>query len=145
MNDSCCFDCVFFAPGGSQHNNLTEDQLDDCLEGECHRNCPTLGDMSTDRHGDEFRCFGEWPKVLAGDWCGRFRARQVDTGNRTVRMLRLTEKGAALANAAAGLPPRTSPQASRPASKADWRAWARRVADSGQVGPTRAPSPTVAT
>jgi hypothetical protein len=31
-----------------------------------------LGPMLTDRDGDEFRDFGEWPKVLACDWCGEY-------------------------------------------------------------------------
>lgn len=144
MNVPCCFDCRFFAPHGAQHNDLTENQWDECLEGECHRNCPDLGNTLVDRHGDEGRAFGEWPKVLAADWCGRFRARQVDMGNRTVQAFRLTEQGAA-ADAAKDRAARTVCERSQSASEADWRAWARRVAADGHVGPTRAPSPPVAT
>ena len=45
-----------------------------CLEGQCHAELPVLGQMLKDRQGDPFRDFGEWPKVLASDWCGHFVA-----------------------------------------------------------------------
>lgn len=69
-NTSFCFNCRLFAPGAGGHNELTEDEVDHCLEGECRRHPPCLGVTLIDRHGDEFRHFGEWPKVLGGDWCG---------------------------------------------------------------------------
>ena len=78
MNAPVCFDCVYFVPEGSQHNDLIPRQWDECLEGECHRGVPRLGLMLKDRHGDSFRHFGEWPKVMAGDWCGEFKPREVE-------------------------------------------------------------------
>ena len=76
MTEPLCFDCEHFAPGGTGRNDLREDQWDDGLEGECHRHPPTLGVELTDRHGDRFRHFGEWPKVCAGDWCSAFQPRR---------------------------------------------------------------------
>ena len=72
MDAPSCFQCRYFAPEGRLHNDLTENQWDECLEGECRAGLPALGQLLTDRHGDEFRHFGEWPKVMAGDWCGHF-------------------------------------------------------------------------
>lgn len=77
MTAACCFDCRFFAPDHRTCNDLTEDEWDECLPGECRRRCPALGPMVTDRYGDEQRHFGEWPKVLASDWCGEFQKRCV--------------------------------------------------------------------
>ena len=71
MKAPLCFDCRFFVPEGSIHSELTEDQWDECLEGECHAAPPVLGQMLEDRHGDSFRDFAEWPKVMASDWCGK--------------------------------------------------------------------------
>lgn len=76
MRTPCCFDCRFFVPEGRSQNDLAEDQWDDCMEGECHAGLPVLGQSLTDRHGDEFRGFSEWPKVLASDWCGHFTPRK---------------------------------------------------------------------
>ena len=76
MNILFCFDCWFFIPEGRRFNDLTEDQWDDCMEGECHAGVPKLGQMLTDRHGDPFRDFGEWPKVMASDWCGKLEPRE---------------------------------------------------------------------
>jgi len=81
MMEPLCFDCVHFAPGGTRRNELTEDQWDECLEGECHRRTPHLGPELIDNHGDTFRHLGEWPKVMAGDWCGEFAERPVRTGS----------------------------------------------------------------
>lgn len=75
MDQPACFNCRFFVPESSAHNDLTQAQWDDGLEGECRRHTPTLGIMLTDRHGDEFRHYGEWPKVMAGDWCGCFESK----------------------------------------------------------------------
>jgi len=75
MSIQFCFDCRFFVPEGERFNDLTEDQWDECLEGECRAGLPRLGQMLTDRHGDLFRDFGEWPKVMASDWCGKFNRR----------------------------------------------------------------------
>ncbi len=75
MTAPFCFDCRFFVPEKSFHNNLTEEQWDDCLEGQCRAGLPVLGRRLKDRHGDPFRDFGEWPKVMASDWCGKFERR----------------------------------------------------------------------
>ena len=96
MTTPLCFDCRFFVPEGRLHNDLTEDQWDDCLEGTCRAEPPSLGELLADRHGERFRHYGEWPKVMASDWCGRFAAaRPTDDAprSRTVAVLRLTEKG----------------------------------------------------
>ncbi len=86
MIDPLCFDCVHFTPGGTRRNDLTEDQWDECLEGECHRHTPHLGPVFKDRDGDTYRHFGQWPRVMAGDWCGEFESRHKarrDSGART--------------------------------------------------------------
>ena len=70
MTDPCCFDCRFFVPDHRTGNDLTEDDWDECLPGECRRLPPALGDLVEDRYGDKDRCFGQWPKVIASDWCG---------------------------------------------------------------------------
>ncbi len=75
MNEPACFDCVYFVPFSSWHNHLTEEQWNEGLEGECRRHVPHLGEELTDRHGDTFRHFGEWPKVMACNWCGEFISR----------------------------------------------------------------------
>ncbi len=86
MIDPLCFDCVHFTPGGTRRNDLTEEQWDECLEGECHRHTPHLGPVFKDRDGDTYRHFGQWPRVMAGDWCGEFESRYKatrDSGART--------------------------------------------------------------
>ncbi|MBI1367150.1 MAG: hypothetical protein GC162_00700 [Planctomycetes bacterium] len=69
MKRMICVDCRHFEPYGRIDPDAP---LDPYAEGECRRQCPALGPMITDRHGDEFRHFGEWPKVLACDWCGEY-------------------------------------------------------------------------
>lgn len=70
-----CLDCRYFVPEGRLHNDLDEEEAarPDRVDGECRRYCPTLGQMLTDRHGDGFRHYGEWPKVMGCDSCGEFR------------------------------------------------------------------------
>ncbi len=89
METPFCFDCRFFVPEGKLHNDLAEEQWAESLAGECRRLCPALGPMVTDRHGDQFRHFGEWPRVMAAEWCGRFEPKPPAVGPRTVRMARL--------------------------------------------------------
>jgi hypothetical protein len=39
-----------------------------------------------DRDGETYRHFGQWPRVMAGDWCGEFESRHKatrDSGART--------------------------------------------------------------
>jgi len=76
MMEPLCFYCFYFTPASIDRNSLTEEKWDDCMEGECRRHVPHLGQLLTDRHGEEFRHYGEWPRVLAGDWCGEFRPRR---------------------------------------------------------------------
>ncbi|HQL76544.1 MAG TPA: hypothetical protein PLD58_25505 [Phycisphaerae bacterium] len=76
MDRPFCFDCRFFVPTGMSHNDLAPGQWSECMEGECRRNPPRLGMLLTDRNGDDFRHYGEWPKVMAADWCGEFKPRQ---------------------------------------------------------------------
>jgi hypothetical protein len=51
------------------------DWKDGCCEGECRRHPPRVGRLGRDCHGDEFREYGDFPKVLGSDWCGEFAAR----------------------------------------------------------------------
>ena len=86
MDNPFCFYCRFFAPDDAGHGKAAPGQWDECMEGECRRDTPRLGDLLVDRCGDAFRHFGQWPKVMAGDWCGRFEPRQDatrDSGART--------------------------------------------------------------
>ena len=76
MDQPFCFDCRFFVPTDMRHNDPAPDQWDECVEGECRHDTPRLGEMLVDRHGDAFRHFGQWPKVMACDWCGAFEPGQ---------------------------------------------------------------------
>ena len=101
MDTPFCFDCRFLVPDDRLHNDLTQDDWDDILEGECRASLPALGPVVTDRHGDEYRHYGEWPRVLASFWCGHFQPRPPVFGERTVRTIRLTSR-ASKVSAAAG-------------------------------------------
>ncbi len=72
-NARMCFDCRFFSTG--RLSPLTEKDWDEALPGECRRYPPQIGDMVKNKHGDEEHWFGEFPKVMAGEWCGEFAAR----------------------------------------------------------------------
>jgi len=76
MSEPFCFDCRFFVPEGKWRNDLTSDQWDDCMEGECRAGLPALGQLLTDLQGETFRHFGKWPKVMASEWCGAFTLRE---------------------------------------------------------------------
>ncbi len=71
LDSSACIDCRFFKPEG-----MDTPYDHDHVEGECRRHVPMLGVMLTDRHGEEFRHFGEWPRVLGCDWCGDYQSQQ---------------------------------------------------------------------
>jgi hypothetical protein len=72
MDYTACINCRFFAPERPEH----DPSKPDFVEGECRRHPPALGIMLIDRHGDDFRHFGEWPKVLGSDWCGDYEPRR---------------------------------------------------------------------
>jgi len=69
-----CIDCRYFVPDGQFHNDLSEAEAASNQErdGECRRCPPVLGQLLTDRHGDTFRHYGEWPRVMGCDGCGEF-------------------------------------------------------------------------
>ena len=72
MNKRLCFDCVFFAPEGKRINDLTEDQWDEGITGECRRHCPVA--LEPDEDGRIVN-YAYWPIVLASDWCGELKPR----------------------------------------------------------------------
>ncbi len=79
MKGVCCYNCRFFSLGehGSpayESENLSKEFEDD-WEGICKFNPPVLGELMRDREGDDFRHYGEWPKIMAGEWCGKFELR----------------------------------------------------------------------
>jgi len=68
-----CWYCQFFEPDGSA--DLSKPWTDDLLPGECRRHPPQIGDLiNRDTHEEE-RLFGDFPRVMAGDWCGEFQHR----------------------------------------------------------------------
>ena len=73
----CCFDCDFFMPYCTDDaSELTEsDWKTGAEDGECHYGPPCLGPMIKTKL-DEERFYGEWPRVMYSDWCGRFVRRK---------------------------------------------------------------------
>lgn len=75
----CCYNCRFFSPGdlgcSSYDHNDTLGEFKEGDEGICRRHTPRHGKTLTRKNGDEFVCFGEWPKVMVNDWCGEFQPR----------------------------------------------------------------------
>jgi len=69
-----CIDCRYFAPKDRFHNDLDEEEAasPELMDGECRRCPPVVGELLTDRHGDTFRHYGEWPRVMGCDGCGAF-------------------------------------------------------------------------
>lgn len=61
-----CSDCRFF------HREYAPAEQPLVAEGECRRHPPVVGELLTDRHGETFRHYGEWPRVMDSDWCGSF-------------------------------------------------------------------------
>lgn len=68
-----CFDCRFFATLDEDipADDLTPAQQDECLQGRCRRNPPTIGHFRGEDEDMEYD-YGQWPLVLSGDWCGAF-------------------------------------------------------------------------
>ena len=102
MDSPFCFDCRFFVPDDRLHNDLTEDDWDEILEGECRAGLPALGPVVTDRHGDEYRHYGEWPRVLASFWCGQFQPKPPAFGERTIHTIRLAGQASQVSAATDG-------------------------------------------
>jgi len=70
-----CFDCKFFAPQKSIYGNpneLTEKNLNEQFEGECRRNPPVIGIVHPNEYDEDFRGYGDFPKVFPNCWCGEF-------------------------------------------------------------------------
>ena len=71
-----CFNCRFFSREDTgrptdAHEVIPEGQSVSA-EGECRRKPPRHGNTIIRKDRSEFICFGDWPKVLADDWCGEF-------------------------------------------------------------------------
>ena len=70
-------DGEIFLPAGAFDDELTAVLCLACdsvrVVGQCRREPPQLGEILMDRHGEAFRHFGEWPKVLGCDWCGAYQ------------------------------------------------------------------------
>ena len=73
VSSRCCFDCDFFMPYCTDDpRDLTEsDWKTGAEDGECHYGPPCLGPMIKTKY-DEERHYGEWPRVMFCDWCGKF-------------------------------------------------------------------------
>ena len=71
-----CFKCRFFSPcddGGTAQR--AGDNVDDCIQGLCRINPPTVGRFRGEGLDLEYD-YGQWPLVLSGDWCGAFQPSQ---------------------------------------------------------------------
>jgi len=70
--DALCFNCRFFAPDCYRlADELTEDEWDAGLEGECRRDPPQVGRFRGEDEHLQYD-YGQWPLVLAVNWCGAF-------------------------------------------------------------------------
>ena len=71
-----CFDCDFFQLEKRYTQELSEEDWEGgCAEGECRFNPPAIG-PEIERADETFRHYGEFPRVLSSDWCGRFQSRR---------------------------------------------------------------------
>jgi hypothetical protein len=75
-----CFDCRFFVPDGRTHScEIQEsDWKKGTCEGDCRRRPPHLGDIVPQKDDDLWRTYCIWPRVLATDWCGEFKPRELE-------------------------------------------------------------------
>ena len=66
-----CWHCSFFHPEGivSRQQPL----FDEAQPGECRIYPPQVGDLIHRGTDDEQRWYGNFPRVMAGDWCGQFQ------------------------------------------------------------------------
>ena len=101
----CCFNCEFFQVDGKECAGVTEEDWDEGRAvGECRLNPPVVGDPAVNLDGEEFRLFGEYPRVVCTDWCGQFKGRVVSGGqpNTTVRRTQARAKSPTFACGAIG-------------------------------------------
>jgi hypothetical protein len=62
--------------GNIEPSQLKEsDWVTGAEDGECRRHPPYLGEMIKTKN-DEWRHFGEWPRVMFCDWCAEFIPRK---------------------------------------------------------------------
>ena len=71
---TACWHCRFFEP--SDPSSLEKPWTDETLPGECRLLPPQIGDLIKRGTDDEERWFGNFPRVMAGDWCGQFQPRE---------------------------------------------------------------------
>jgi len=73
MTQSFCLDCRFFSTDdGVRSADLAPVKHDECLQGHCRRNPPTVGHFRGENLSLEYD-YGQWPIVLSTDWCGAFQ------------------------------------------------------------------------
>lgn len=75
-SEPACWDCRFFEPEGVV--DLSQPWPDESYAGDCRFHPPQVGDLIKRGTEDEERWFGNFPRVMACDWCGQFRRRGVD-------------------------------------------------------------------
>ena len=75
MTENYCFDCEYFVPEDSRHNNLKPEDWNEAMPGDCRRICPVARKPSND---DRYINFAYWPTVMASDWCGQFRTKTIN-------------------------------------------------------------------
>ena len=62
-----CWDCRFFKV---ESESSRSEPWNESEPGECRRYPPEVGDMVNDE-----RWFGDFPRVMACEWCGEFEER----------------------------------------------------------------------
>ncbi|GEM_PF-2144725 len=75
MNRTYCFDCKHFCPDrtGASSETLTEKDWDEVMRGECRRYPPHVGKYLGEDVLANGYDYGQWPLVLASDWCSAFQ------------------------------------------------------------------------
>ena len=82
-----CFDCRFFATlrlerAADLPLEKREKYIDECIGGHCRRSPPSVGHFIGEGDTLEYD-YGQWPKVMADDWCGAFESCQRNTTKHT--------------------------------------------------------------
>lgn len=93
MPQPLCLDCRFFATLDDETRaaDLSIADRDNCLQGLCRRNPPTVGRFRGEEESLEYD-YGQWPLVMSGDWCGAFepcRRALCDSAPRRARLARV--------------------------------------------------------